>query len=109
MKTNRTVGSYLIFELAVIVAFGLMLAPANGAGIFLLGPHVGLVAAVIAIFFNPIVGIIGIVIAGRELYLKNRKALVIVLLIVSIAFTALFPVTYVERHLGELASALAGR
>ena len=109
MKTNRTVGSYLIFELVVIVAFGLMLAPANGAGIFLLGPHVGLIAAVIAIFFNPIVGIIGIVISVRELARKNRKALVIVLLIVSIGFTVLFPATYAERHLGDFISMLAGR
>lgn len=101
MKTPRIVKGYLIFELAAIVVFGYLLTPVNGAKVFLLGPHTGLIMAVFALFFNPLIGIFGLAISGRELYRKSRKALIIVLLVLSLGFAALFPAIYLERGIAQ--------
>ena len=106
MKTSRLAKGYLIFELAMILAFGYLLTPVNGANVFLLGPRTGLVVAFFALSLNPVIGIIGLVIAGQELYKKHRKALVFVLLVVSLCFATLFPVTLAERSVSHAFSSV---
>lgn len=109
MKTSKLVKGYIIFELALIVVFGYLLTPANGANVFLLGPRIGLVVAFFALPVNPVVGIIGLVISGQELYKKNRTALVFLLLVLSIGFTLLFPATLAERGVSHVVGSLIAR
>ena len=102
MKTSRLVKGYLIFEAVALVIFGYLLTPSFGTGVFLLGPRIGLVAAFLALPINPVIGIIGLVISGQELYKKHRTALVIILLVASLGFTLLFPATAVERGISHM-------
>jgi len=109
MATSRQVTKYLIFELAVMVLYGYLLTPSEGATVFLLGPKAGLITAISAVFINPVIGIIGLVISGREVRAGSRKALVIILLVLSIGFATLFPVAYAERGISQVFGALLVR
>jgi len=109
MKTPRLVKGYLIAEFAVILVFGWLLTPAHGANVFLLGPRFGLIAAFLALPVNPVVGIIGLFISGQQLVRKNGTMLVLCLLILSLGFTLLFPVVYLERGISHIFGSLIAR
>lgn len=109
MTTSRQVKGYLIFELAVMVLYGYLLTPAQGADVFLLGPKAGLITAISAVFVNPVIGITGLFISGKEIRSGSRKALVIILLVLSIGFATLFPVAYAERGISQAFGALLAK
>lgn len=92
-----------------MVLYGYLLTPSEGASVFLLGPKAGLITAISAVFVNPVIGIAGLFISGRQLREGRKTVLVIALLVLSIGFTTLFPVAYAERGISHAFGALLAK